>query len=248
MKLKGLCHILLGYSLIALPAQAKDLIIGVEDFSYLPIAAYQDNQYSGFARELFDEFAKVSKNNITYKAVSIADRYTALQDGKINFLFPGNPAWLDLKDTARNGKKLNYSEPVLQFTDGSMVKPENKDKTIDSIKTLGTIKGFSVVSYETEIKADKIKVVESDTLDDLLKQVIAGKIDAAYITPAVAQYQLTHVLKQPNALVFSKTLPRFDADYFLVTIQEKAEMHEFNRFLEQKADWIKQLKKKYELQ
>lgn len=88
-----------------------------------------------------------------------------------------------------------------------MVLPENKGRGIDQIKIIGTVMGFSPWEYMKMADSGQITLVENANFSSLLQQVIAKRIDGAYINVTVAGYHLKNELDQPGALVFDETLP-----------------------------------------
>lgn len=102
--------------------QAKDLIIGVEKLNYLPFYTYNGNNYEGFARELFDQFAKDSGHTVEYKILPVARLFHEFLNKQVDMKFPDNPKW---KTQDKEKYSIQYSNPVIDFTDGIMVLPES---------------------------------------------------------------------------------------------------------------------------
>ncbi len=133
------------------------------------------------------------------------------------------------------------------FTDGVMVLPENKGKGIGQLKTMGTLRGFTVWTYKDYIRSGQVKVAESDNFIPLLKQVLIKHIDGAYIELAVANYYLHEVLEKPGGLVFDPDLPHTNDYYYLSTINNPEVIQMFNEFQATEQEAIEQLKIKYKV-
>lgn len=132
--------------LLALPlwspstAAREVLVIGVENQYYLPAYAYENGVYKGFARELFDAWAKDRGHRLEYRALPVPRLYAAFLDGQVDFKFPDNPNW---KKPARVGKSIAYSDPVAAYIDGTSVRPDRMGLGVDAVKALGTMGGFT---------------------------------------------------------------------------------------------------------
>ena len=126
-----------------------------------------------------------------------------------------------------------------------MVLPENKGRGIDQIKIIGTVMGFSPWEYMQMADSGKITLVENASFSGLLQQVIAKRIDGAYINVAVADYHLKKELGKPGALVFDESLPYGKNNYHLSTMAHKDIIAAFNQFLKENEPLIHALKVKY---
>jgi polar amino acid transport system substrate-binding protein len=228
---------------LAAPVLAKDkLIIGVENQFYLPIYAYDQGQYHGFARDLFDAFAQDRGYQVEYRALPVPRLYAAFFSGQVDFKFPDNPLW---KQQERNGKKISYSAPVAAFVDGISVLPRNANAGIDQIKHIGTMSGFTPWAWMSRIKTGDTRLSENTHLQALIKQTLAGRNDGAYASVAVINYQLDHVLKQPGALVFNPALPNDRDNYYLSSIKRPEVLNEFNHWQQANRTRIAAMKKQY---
>ena len=93
------------------------LIVGVEQVDYLPHYGQDNrNQYTGFARELFDAFAQHSGYQLLYKPLPVKRLYRAfLTDLSVDFKYPDHPQW---KSALKKSQPPFYSDPVVSYTDG----------------------------------------------------------------------------------------------------------------------------------
>lgn len=216
--------------------------IGVEDIDYYPLYSYKDNQYSGFSKDVLEMFAKAKGYKFEYKAYPINRLYKAFLSGDVDFKYPDNKMWAqDIK----NGKDVYYSDAVVDYIDGAMVTPQNKDLKAENLKNIGTVMGFTAWDYMDMIKSNKITVSENPNFANLLKQTIAGRTDLAYSNIAVAKYHLENTLSSKDALVFNPNLPHTKSSYLLSSQKHKKVLEELNVFLKDNKDKINELKKKY---
>jgi len=221
---------------------SKTFIIGVENIKYYPHYSNENGEYSGYARAVLDAFAEKKGYTFIYNLMPVKRLYGEFLSGKVDFKYPDNPLWMG---DAKKGKKIEYSKPVAEYIDGVMVLKENKKKGKSFLKNLGTVRGFTAWKYLDEMKKGKIKFHENSTFEGLLKQVILGRIDGAYINVAVAEYQLNKILNKKGSLVFDSSLPFEKDNYYLSSIKHSDILEEFNFFLKKEKKLIKSLKKKY---
>ena len=222
-------------------ASEKVLVIGVEDLDYLPQYTYsKTGEYQGFARVLLDQFAKKHDYRFVYEALPLMRLFRNFFDRQeIDLKFPDNPYW---QSEMRTKTKVYYSKPVVEYVDGVMVLPKNKGKGRGDLKSLGTIFGFTPIEYLPEIKSGAIVLSEIGDLQRLLQLTLRERTHGTYISVAVANYQLENVLKKPEALVFDSTLPHTRSFYHLSTLKHPQVVEEFDRFLIENAEMIRQLK------
>ena len=236
------CLAVLLLSCAGMASAREPLVIGVESLYYMPVATYENGVYKGFARDLFDAFAKDRGYEVEYRALPVPRLYASFFASQMDFKFPDNAYW---KQEQRQGKRIRYSDPVASFVDGTCVLPERKNAGPDEIHRLGTMGGFTPWSWLERIKAGKPSLSENTQLEALVRQAIAGRVDGVYASVAVINYQLDHVLKQPGALVFDPSLPYTRDNYHLSTMTRPEVIDEFNDWMRKNRDRVAAMKKKY---
>ena len=230
------------YPCLPLYAENAELVIGVEDISYLPYYSVDNGEYHGYSRELLDAFAKDSGYHVTYQPLPVERLFRSLFNGSIDCKYPDNQKWrADLKANV----DIHYSDPVARFIDGVMVVPARLPSPIDSFRSIGTIRGFSPWPLLDSVRHGKMIISENNTMSGLLRQALAGRVDGVYINTAVANYQLRNILGQPNALVFSPALPNIHAVYQVSTIHRQDIILALNVWMSRNKTWIENLRKKF---
>lgn len=226
-------------------ANAKTYTIGVENISYYPHYDQVGGEYVGFSREIFDEFGKHKGYNLQYEIRPIKRLFLEFVDRKsVDFKYPDCSNW---QSDRKKGKNVFYSQPVVNYIDGFMVRPEKKGSDINAMNRIGIPLGFTLWN-EIKILKKKVKIYENKSFSGLLQQGIKNRIDAvAQINIAVARHQLDKVLKKPGGLVFDKTLPYKKGSYYLSTIKYPGVIKEFNQFMVRKKNLVKSLKRKYKV-
>ena len=225
-------------------ASAQTLTVGVEDLGYRPYFYSENGQYKGAAREILDAFAQKAGLELKYEILPVKRLYKGFLGGTLDFKFPDNPNW---KSKEKEGLPICYSQPMLEFTDGVIVRPENLGRGLDALKVLGTVLGFTAWGYLDLVDSGKIRLLENASFSGLLEQTIEGRVDGAYINRAVADYQLNNVLRQPEALVFDPGLPHVEDGYRISSTKHPDLIKRFDQFLLDEADRVRTIKSRHNL-
>jgi polar amino acid transport system substrate-binding protein len=218
--------------------------VGVEALNYYPHYSNEGGQYSGFARELLDLFAASKGYTFEYKILPVARLYESFFAGELDFKYPDNPQWQEIK---RKNLAINYSDPIVSYTDGVFVLPANKGKGVALLKQLGTVRGFTPWDYLGLVESHQIKLQEVNSFQQSLLQAVNARVNGVYMNVDVGNYQLASVMQQPGALVFDDLLPSSTGFYTLSSTKHANIIVEFNEFLTAHAAQVAELKVKYAL-
>ena len=220
-------------------------VVGVEALDYYPHYSNADGEFSGFARDLLDAFARSQGYRFDYRALPVARLYRTFFAGELDFKYPDNPDWQASK---RQGLEIHYSAPVASYIDGVLLLPANRGKGAAQLTSLGTVRGFTPWNYLDAIAQGSLEVREVTTLKQSLLQAINGRVGGVYMNVDVGRYQLDEVLKQPGALVFDETLPHSSGAYRLSSMRHPEVLDALNAFLHDHAAEIRAMKNRYGLQ
>jgi ABC-type amino acid transport substrate-binding protein len=220
----------------------EPLVIGVENLHYLPLASHEKGVYRGFARELLDAFAEDLGYKVEYRPLPVPRLYAAFLAGQVDFKFPDNANW---KREIRAGREIHYSDPVAAYVDGTSVAPARLGAGPQAIRRLGTLGGFTPWPWLERIRAGRPSLSENTSLEALVRQAVAGRVDGVYASVAVIHYQLDHVLKRPGALVFDAALPHSRDHYHLSTLRRPEVVREFNDWMRKNRERIAALKARH---
>jgi len=241
-------RLLLSLSLCAaMAAQAAQVYrVGVEELKYYPVYEDDHGEYIGYARELLDAFAKSQGIVFKYVPLPVNRLFKTFisPQGNLDFKFPDNPYW---QAGLKTPVHIVYSDPVLAYIDGVMVRPEDKGRGLPALRALGTIAGFTPERYRKLIQAGQIRLEEFSNFSGLLQQAINKRLNGAYINVAIARYQLRDVIRAPDALVFDPDLPYTESGYYLSTIKHPDVIGKLNQFLREHANEVNALKRKYQV-
>ena len=224
-------------------AQSARLVIGVENLDYAPLWRAEGGRYDGAAREILDAFATSQGYAFEYRPLAVARLHTTFLEGGVDFKFPDHPNW---KADLKKGKAVIYSAPVIAFIDGTMTTPERKGKGIGAVKTLGSVTGFTPWAWMDDIQKGSVQLRENADFTALIRQTQLGRVDAAYVSVAVANYHLDQVLKQSGALVFDPSLPHSRDSYFLSTLKHGSTIEAFNRWLQASKARVEAIKRRHQ--
>ncbi|SMF49858.1 substrate-binding periplasmic protein [Pseudobacteriovorax antillogorgiicola] len=230
--------------LFSASSYAKHFVVGVERIQYLPQYTHDAGEYGGFARQFLDMWAKDNNHTVEYKILPISRLFKELlkPNSELDFKYPDNSYW---QQDMKKGKNVTYSDAVVDYIDGVVVTPGNMGKGKQALKKLGTARGFTAWDYLGDIKSKAITVKENNSFAGLLKQVISGRVDGAYINIAVARYHLANQLKQPGAVVFDPNLPHTKSAYHLSTIKHPKVLEDFNKWMKKNQGDVAALKQKW---
>ena len=231
-------------------AAADSFVVGVEEIDYYPLHSYANGKFSGYGRDLLDAFAKQSGHSFTYMPLPVSRLFhTFLNENSIDFKYPDNPHWqADMK----KGKSVLYSDPVVNVSEGLLVKPEKIDQLSEaSLQAIVTMRGFTPWPFDQtmrqKINNGTIRVYQEDSFSKVIALGMTGHYDAVYASPIVINYYLDVVIHKPGALVFDKKLPFESNDFSLSSIRQGEVIKQFNEFLEKNQSLVMELKRKYRL-
>ncbi len=234
--------IFLMYTQVTNAQQNIPIVVGVEDSQYLPHYAVKDGVWVGFGAALLEEFSSSSGFKLDYRAMPVERLYRSFLSGEVDLKYPDNPEW---RKDLKQGREIIYSLPIVGFVDGVSVLAERYGQGIDKISVLGTLRGFTPVSWQQRVKDGHVKIQESDSLTGLIKQVLIGRVDGIYANIDVVQHRLLEITHDSTALRFDNSLPFLKAHYRLSSIKEHRIIEEFNQWMENNQALIHNLKIKY---
>ncbi len=200
-------------------AAEKPLIVGVEEQNYLPGYGWVDGDYKGAAADIITAFAADQGYKITFRALPVRRLFAETLKGTIDLKFPDNPQWAqDIK----KGYTVVYSNPVLDYIDGVVVKADHVGKGWAAFHVLGTVSGFTVPDeWRAKIESGAVRLKENSKLDQLLRQVILERVDGAYVSVIAALYEAENTLHEGKALAFDPGLPYSKGSYMVSSVARR---------------------------
>lgn len=228
-------------------ATAQTYVVGVENADFMPHYGFdQWGRYSGFARELLDQFAEHADIKLEYKALPPEELASALAEGKVDFKYPDNPDWAHSNSSAADA--VNYSDPVVEYVDGVLVTPRRAGLAPDHLKRLALVEGWTPLGYQEQIESSKILAIRSDSLPEMVRQTLLKNSDGAYYNVVVALHYINNIRARPDVLVFDPNLPHTRSSFRLSTVKQTDLLGRFDEFLIEQQAAISALKDKHQVE
>lgn len=204
--------------------------IGVQNFvDFHPYSTFLDDNYSGFNRDLLDMFASSQGFIFDYKARPIKRLFSEFLNDFWDFKYPDNANWVS---EAKRHKEIYYSQPVVEYIDGLMVKKENQGKAFSALKKISVINGFAPEkNYLLAKKSGQIEFISGTDYQRLLNLVTEDRVDGAYFDITITEYYIAHAHGKVNNLVFDDSLPFMKGTRRLSSLKHPEIIQLFDQFL-----------------
>lgn len=222
-------------------AHAERFIVGSQNIEYFPHYDFASPIDKGVAWAILEAFASDSGHTFTYSNMPIKRLQMEMSKGNVDFVYPDNPGWYN---DITNTKEKFFSLPLTNAVTGTLVKPENVNKGISSIKRIAMPLGFTPVNWEQRIAK---KLTEVTTISDThsgLALLQLGRVDALDLEYHVGKYY-TDRLPQLGPFVLDITLPHNEIPYMLSSLKHNKVINEFNIFLQKNTHLINTIKARY---
>lgn len=218
-KLVVICFI---FSLVS-RVQAAAFTVGVPESDMYPLYKGAGSTFTGFSKDLLDEFARKYGHTFTYVALPINRLFISFSKKELDLKFPDDAL---LQPEIMKGKQVFYSNPALTVWQGVMVLPlREKGK---SPASLSIVRGWVI---NEGMFAKDITLYESSSLENALRMVIIGHADGVWTNIQVGVYTLNNLVRTQDALVFDENLPVMPYHYSLSTMLHAKVIEQFNEFL-----------------
>ena len=147
----------------------------------------------------------------------------------------------------KEGVEVHYSEPIVTALDGFAVLPGRESETIgDEIFHIGAILGLTVESLLEDSQRQSLTFDRASRFENLFRALFLDRIDAVYCNLAVARHVLDGLGRDPAAIAWNRSLPKFTAS-FNVSSPRRELIEDLDLWLRANADRVRDLKKKYDL-
>lgn len=216
--------------------------VGVEDIDLSPFYAVRssDNTYTGYARDVLDRFAKSQNVHFVYVPLPVKRFQVEYWNGKLDFAFPDNPEWN--KDQKKN-LKIMYSEPVLSFHDTVLVFPDRVGQGLNRLKSLGTIRGFTLWKFQKQIDEKKLRIESAPDPASVIQMLFSGRVDAINLPLQIATCHLKKMNRVGAIVPDPGLMPIESSSYYFSSIRYPQIIKNFNLFLKKEANSLSRLRK-----
>jgi polar amino acid transport system substrate-binding protein len=228
----------------SMQVSAKNYVIGVESLNYYPLYLGRGNTYTGYARELLDSFGKANGHTFTFKPLPVKRLLSEFLAGNLDFKYPANNKWAA---NAKKGHNISYSDSTVEYIDGLMTNKSNANLSVDKLKSIATLRGFTPWVYMDDIGRGSLKLSEIDTLKSLVSMGGSNRVQGIYVNVVVARYYMKNKLKTPDVLTFNSDLPHARDHFLLASIRHPEVVAELNDFLTNNKALVDGLKDKYQV-
>lgn len=222
-------------------ARGETITVGVEDFDYMPHFSSEGGVYAGFGAAVLNAFAADVGYRLDYRPMPIARLFKTFVAGDVDLKYPANPLW---SADVKADRDVVYSAPVAPYIDGVMVSPTTFGRSADFYVELGTVAGFTAWDWLDRIEAGSVALTENPSLDGLVLQALAGRVEAIYANVAVVRGRLRQ-LGQPDGLKFDDGLPHTKSAYHLAAIARSDVVFAFDAWLAANPALMDALKAEY---
>ena len=226
-------------------SQQQNLIVGLESLDYLPY--YQtdipNQEPTGYGIELIELFASKYNYSVQFKVYPVRRLLSNLLAGRIDFKYPDSPNW---SPALKKSHGLYYSDSTVEIIDGIVTLEKYQELLLDEFTRLGSIRGFKPWPYIGAIQQREITLMEASSMDQLIRQLIKGRVQGIYINTNVGiDYAANNF--DDLKLYWNNSLPFGKDNFSLSTIKHPQILDRFNSFLIKYQKEILVIKKKYKL-
>lgn len=217
------------------------LNIGVEDTDYSPyFFLNEQRQYQGAARDVIDLFIETESLSATYSPMPVPRLFSEFERGKVDFKFPDNPLW---SGSYQQQVKVYYSQAVLPVNESVLTLTNRRNHKVSRI---GKFIGFSIPGIQAQVNDQGIELVEAKSLQQLIKLLVSGRVDAIYFNEEVAQSLIKSLYPEHNIAVH-KAFETFAYGYHLSSINHPGLIDKFDQFLIEHRDAVTKILRSYGL-
>jgi len=225
-------------------SQPRGIIVGVEDLDYPPHYTTLSGTYRGFGREFFDSFAAAEGLTVEYRPLPVVRLHQALLEGRITFKYPDHPSW---QPEPKQAAGVTYSQPVVGYIDGIMVKPERLKQPAEPLHTLAMVRGFSLPAA-TPWQLQPPALIELTSLGASIRETLLGQAEGLFGNVEVLKHQMRYIMMLPDeTLVFDQRLPHQRGSYYVSTRDNKDLLQRLDQWMQRETAMLSALKQRYGL-
>ncbi len=245
MRSRLIATLLIAASLSIPGARAEELVIGFEDLDLFPYGKpSEDEIFVGYLRALLDAFAEDRDHQLVFAVTPVKRLFRGFKEGDIDMFIPDNPDWSQLY---KQGIEVYYSDEIATALDGFVVAPGREREAIDhDIVHIGAILGVTVEPLFDDEERKLLVFDRASRFESLFKALLLGRVDAVHCNLAAANSVLEAIGKDPDAISWSDSLPRFKS-LFHASSTRRELIEQLNDWLRSHAAEVTSLKAEYGL-
>lgn len=228
---------------LAVTVRAETFIVGAQNIQYYPHYDFQSSIDKGLGWAILEAYAKESGHTFSYHAMPILRLQRELAKGNVDFVYPDNPKWYVPRAVS---SQKHFSVPLVQIVGGTIIKPHNRGKGIDSITRLAVPRGFSPVNWQNRIDQKLTRLVEVKDSITALQLLQLDRVDATNLELNVVQH-FASTTPELGPFTLDPALPYTVVGFRLSTIRHPALVDDFSRFITQNQALITALYERYQI-
>lgn len=222
---------------------AQSLVVGVEEVDFSPyFRSSQSDAFGGYLRAFLDRFAIDRGYVLDLEIMPLKRLFLGFVDDDVDLFVPDNPTWsLPFKKRS----EIFYSRDVAVALDGFAVLPGREDlQPGHGIDHVGTMLGFTVEPILEPSVREVMSIEHASGFESLFKALFLERIDAVYCNVAVARTILAGLGRDPGAISWSRTLPRFKSR-FHISSRHQLLIEELDRWMAEHPAEVQDLKRSH---
>lgn len=227
-------------------AQATTYTVVVQNINYFPIysANVDTGHYSGYVRDLLDAFALSEGIQFNYRLRPVRRMMVEYLEGKYDFAVPDNPNW---NMPRKQGRRIYYSEPLLEFADAIFVRAEDRNMAPGEMDSYGTIAGFTPWKFREPLDREELKLETAPNPTSLIQMLLTGRVDTINLALPVAQFHFQALNVGDRLVAAPQLLPIEVSRYYLSSLRHPEVIQRLNAFLEREEALVAELRARYRL-
>lgn len=203
---------------------------------FYPQYEVKDNLSRGLLPEIIKKFSSDENLNIQIKSMPVKRYLLEFYNNNIDFVFPDNPNW---DDESKKKYSVSYSNIVMKSVGSFLVGKEQSEINLEQLKSIATIRGYTLPIDEEILKKRKINVFYVNSLNNLIQMLKSKRVESIFFHESIALTRLSSFDK----IEVAANLPKIEYSYHLSTIKQKSLMLKFNSWLIANKSWIENKKR-----
>jgi len=227
--------------LFSFTVNADKFIVASQNLSYYPHYDFRSPVDKGLVWAILEAYAHDRGHEFKYLSMPVLRLQKEVLKGSVDLIYPDHPTWTNPISTAE--QKI-FSSIITTTIAGTLVKPHQYRKPIESIKELSIPLGFSPLYWEPRISNGQLRLISTNDSITALELLHLGRSDAADCDYYVAQHLLS---LYPNfqPMLFDPGLPIKEIEFMFSTVSNPELVADIDLFIQQNPQVISELKLRY---
>lgn len=239
-KIFGCLSLILSVSVCVASTQEREnadaLQVALPMGDHLPHYGNIENRSLGYLPAVMDQFIEDTETELTLVFMPIRRYVLDMQTGKVDFILPSNPNWID-----NHANNLTFSTPLMTSRAAFVRLKKDAGKTI---RYVATPTGYTLSKIPPEMQDEHLTIVETITLEAALGMLVAKRVDAVYGHLDMIQRWKNEQVDSIR-LVFEDHAGFDDFAYHLSTINHPDIISRFDHWFVENQPFVSRLKRRF---